>query len=160
MTGLQMLGGLLMGGSLFGTFRLASVLLQRRAAHRDPVSVMAKVLRLERSSTEGDLDDWFIPVVEYRSEDGQVHQSKLAIVKASDAPKVGKKVHVIYERGHPKNCLEPNASSSDSIAFYLALVGLLLVFALGAGLSFQQITFDDANPMDRQAKPEGGKAKQ
>ncbi len=159
MTGLQMFGGLLMGGSLIGTFQVAALVLRRRAAHQNPVAATAKVIRLDRSSTEGDLEDWFIPTVEYQSEDGEVHQSKLGIVKASVAPKVGKTVQIIYERGNPKNCLEPKTSSSDSTALYLALCGLMLVFAIGTGLSFEKIRLEPAGQEERRNAPESNPAK-
>ena len=107
------------------------LMLRRRAVLQDPVHAKGTIIRLEIvPSDEG--PDYFTPTVEYRADDDSTHEGKLTITTDVNAYAVGKRVPIIYQRGDPRNLIDPNFGWAEHVAHLLILtVGLLLVLLGG-----------------------------
>jgi hypothetical protein len=123
------------GGKLAGLaciYLAMRLILRRRAIRRDPVRTKGKVLSLDREPSE-EGPDWYTPTVRYRDEHDEVHEAKLTIIRDTEAYAVGKKVSIEYERGNPKNLIDPNDAGPALVAYFL-LLGVGVVIFLFAAL--------------------------
>src|SRR5882757_4338457 len=96
-------------------YQAVRLIRRRRAVFRDPVRKHAKVLQLDRvPGDEG--PDWYTPTVRYMDEDNLEHVAKLTITKDTAGYAVGKHVPIVYERGNPKNLIDPSFGWAETIA--------------------------------------------
>ena len=104
---------------------------RRRALLKDPVRTRAQVLRLELAPGE-DGPDWYTPTVQFRDCQQNIYEEKLTLTQDTRTYAVGRKVPILYQRGNPRNVIDPHLDRGETIVYLVLFVIGLVLFSFGA----------------------------
>lgn len=132
MSGPLVFGWLCMSGGLWLVVRAFRSRARRRALLRNCVRVIGRVVRLDDTTTEGDVAATSAPVVRYSAQDGKAHEIALPPRHDTDSVRVGTSVPVFYERGNPKNAVHVKRMWDVNLACALSFIPVVI----GAGIIY------------------------
>lgn len=144
MTFTLIFGALCFAGGVWLLLRALSSRSRRVALLRNSVQVSGKVVRLEGTTTEGDVMTTFAPVVEYKAGENS-YELKLSPRHDTSACGIGKKVVVFYEKGQPENATHAQRMWDVNLVCALSFIPVFI----GAGMLFTvyQETLDHSEPL-------------